>query len=110
MKNNTVKKYAYKIEWNEADQVFIARCLEFPTLGAHGKNPEQALKQIQLVVGKIIRDMKSEGEEIPEPFSLKPFKGNLTLRVTPEIHRRLALAAAEAGVSINQYILSKIAA
>ncbi|MEI8348390.1 MAG: toxin-antitoxin system HicB family antitoxin [Pseudomonadota bacterium] len=110
MKNDFINKYAYKVEWDEADKIYIGRCLEMPMLAAHGKSPEAALKEINLVIRKVIEDMRANKEEIPEPFSLKPFKGNLTLRVPPEIHRKIALAAAEAGVSINQYILSKMAA
>jgi len=52
--------------------------------------------------------MREENEEIPEPFGLKKYKGNLTLRVPVEIHRKLAIKSAEEGVSINKYILSKI--
>lgn len=32
----------------------------------------------------------------------------LTLRVPPEIHRKIAIKSAEEGVSINQYILSRL--
>jgi len=52
--------------------------------------------------------MKEGNEEIPEPFSLKRYKGNLTLRAPIEVHRKLAIKSAEEGVSVNQYILSKI--
>lgn len=109
MKNNIIKKYAFKIEWDETDQIYIGRCLELPTLGVHGNDPIEALNNIQLVVFNVIKEMKQNKEAIPEPISLKPFKGNLTLRVPPEIHRKIAFAAAESRVSINQYILSKIA-
>ncbi len=52
--------------------------------------------------------MKDDKEKIPEPFSVRQFKGNLTLRTSPEVHRQLAAHAAEQGVSINQYILSRV--
>ncbi|MBN2861169.1 MAG: toxin-antitoxin system HicB family antitoxin [Sphaerochaetaceae bacterium] len=53
--------------------------------------------------------MTEEKEDIPEPFGLKKYKGNLTLRVPPEIHKNLAIKSAEEGVSLNKYILSRIA-
>ena len=86
----------------------IARCLEFPSLVAHGSTVEGALKEIEKVVEEAIVWMQEENEEIPQPFGLKKYKGNLTLRVPAEVHRQLALKSAEEGVSINQYILSKI--
>jgi len=103
-----VEKYTYRVEWSEEDKLHIARCLEFPSLAAHGNTVEGALKEIEKVVEETISWMKEENEEIPEPFGLKNYKGNLTLRVPAEVHRKLSIKSAEEGVSINQYILSKI--
>jgi predicted HicB family RNase H-like nuclease len=45
---------------------------------------------------------------LPQPLGVKKFKGNLTLRIPPELHRELAIKSAEQGVSVNQYILSRL--
>jgi predicted RNase H-like HicB family nuclease len=103
-----IDKYTYQVEWSEEDGVHIARCLELPSLTAHDKTPELALKQIKIVVKETIKWMKQENERIPEPFGLKKFKGNLTLRTSSELHRKIAIIAAEQGVSINQFILSRL--
>lgn len=105
---NLADKYAYRVEWSEEDDAHIATCLELPTLKAHGKTMELALREIKKVVATTIKWMKGDQEEIPEPFSTRQFKGNLTLRTSPEVHRQLATHAAEQGVSINQYILSRV--
>ena len=34
----------------------------------------------------------------------RPYSGNFTLRVDPELHRRVAIAAARAGKSINGFV------
>jgi predicted RNase H-like HicB family nuclease len=107
-KNNIAEKFTYRVEWSSEDNVHIARCLEFPTLLAHGNTAGEALVEIESVVGATIKWMKEENELIPEPLGLKKFKGNITLRVPSEIHRKLAVKSAEEGVSVNQYILSKI--
>jgi predicted HicB family RNase H-like nuclease len=39
----------------------------------------------------------------------KPYSGTLSLRISPELHRRIAEQAAKAGESINQYIADKLA-
>lgn len=103
-----IDKYTYRIEWSDEDQTHIAYCLEFPSLMAHGKKSEDALREIKVVVKESIKWMKLEGEEVPEPIGIKKFKGNLTLRTSSEMHRKLAIKSAEEGVSINQYILSKL--
>jgi predicted HicB family RNase H-like nuclease len=107
--NKIVDKYTFRVEWSEEDTVHIAYCLEMPSLKAHGKTPEKALHEVQSVVSDAIAWMKKDGEEIPEPLSLRKYKGNLTLRVPPEVHKKLVIASTEAGVSLNQYLLSKIA-
>ena len=109
MKNKElVQKYTYRVEWSEEDDTHISRCLEFPSLVAHGDTAESALREIELVVTDTINWMKEESEKIPEPFGLKKYKGNLTLRVPPEVHKNLVIRSSEEGVSLNQYILSKI--
>ncbi|MDR1924310.1 MAG: type II toxin-antitoxin system HicB family antitoxin [Planctomycetaceae bacterium] len=108
MKKNMIDKYTYRVEWLEGDNVHIARCLEFPSLTAHGNTPGKALAEIEKVVAESINWMEEENEPIPEPFGLKKLKGNLTLRVPPETHKKLVMKSAEEGVSINQYILTKI--
>lgn len=108
MKKRMIEKYTYRIEWSEEDQAHVARCLEFPSLTAHGNTVEAALKEIEHVVTETIKWLIEENEPVPEPLGLKKFKGNLTLRIPPEKHRDLAIRSAEEGVSINQFILSKI--
>lgn len=103
-----VEKYTYRVEWSEEDNTHIAYCLEFPSLMAHGNTAALALNEIEQVVEETLIWMQEESEKIPEPFGLKKYKGNLTLRIPPEVHRKLVIKSAEQGVSINQYILSKL--
>ena len=104
-----IDKYTYRVEWDNDDKIHIANCLEFPSLKAHGNTPDEALKEVRAALSETLKWMKKENETIPDPLSMKKYKGNLTLRVPPELHKKLAVKSAEEGVSINQYILSKIA-
>jgi len=107
---NDIKKYTYRIEWSEDDGCHVARCIEFPSLAAHGDTIEEALKEIEYVVAESVKWMKKEGEAVPEPLGLKKFRGHLTLRIPPEKHRELAIRCAEEGVSLNRFILSRLSA
>jgi predicted RNase H-like HicB family nuclease len=107
MKNN-VQKYTYRIEWSEEDGCHIARCLEFPSLAAHGDSVDAALREIEFVVQETITWLREEREPVPDPFGMKKFRGHLTLRVPAEKHRELAIRSAEEGVSVNQFILSRL--
>jgi len=103
-----VKKYTYRIEWSEEDQAHLARCLEFPSLVTHGKTPEKALKEIEFVVTESIKWIEEEKGTVPEPLGVRHYKGNISLRVPPDLHRALAILSAEQGVSINQLVLSRL--
>lgn len=106
--NKLVNRYTYREEWSEEDSAYISRCLEFPSLSAHGATPEEALAQIKDVVLYVVEDLEAQQEAIPVPFGLKKFKGNISLRVPADVHRTIAIQAAEQGVSINQLILSRL--
>ena len=103
-----IDKYTYRIEWSEEDNCHIARCLEFPSLAAHGATPDEALRQIEFVVKETVAWLEEEGSQIPQPFGIKKFRGHLTLRVPTEKHRELAIRSAEEGVSVNQFIISRL--
>lgn len=102
------ERYTYRIEWSEDDDTHIARCLEFPSLTAHGHTADDALREIRTVVGESLAWIREDGDPVPEPLGVRKYKGNLTLRVPPEMHRQLAMKSAEEGVSINKYILSRL--
>jgi len=38
----------------------------------------------------------------------KPYSGTLSLRISPELHRRIAEQAAKAGESINRFIVDRL--
>jgi predicted RNase H-like HicB family nuclease len=107
-KKINVDKYTFRIAWSEEDVCHIARCLEFPSLAAHGATIEDAFREIEHVVAQSIKWLLEDGKPVPEPLGLKKFRGNLTLRVPAEKHRELAMRSAEEGVSVNQFILSKL--
>ncbi len=106
--SSVADQYTYRVGWSEEDSSHVSNCLEFPSLAAHGNSPEKALHEIKKVVAASVRWMKKNREVIPEPFGRREFRGSLTLRVPPEVHRELAIKSAEQGVSINQYILSRV--
>ena len=105
---NEFEKYTYRIEWSEEDHCHVARCLEFPSLAAHGDTIEEVLREIKYVVVESLKWMREEGETVPKPLGLKKFKGHLSLRIPPEKHRELAIRCAEEGISLNQFILSHL--
>ena len=105
---NEVDRYTYRVTWSEEDQEHVGLCAEFPSLSWLADSQETALKGIRNIVAEVIEDMKDNNENVPEPIAVKNYSGKFMVRVPPEIHRALALKAAEAGVSLNRLASSKL--
>ena len=104
-----VDKYTYRVSWSEEDQEFVGMCAEFPSLSWLESKPEAALAGIRALVKSAVEDMAKNNEIIPEPISVKKYSGKFMVRVPPEVHRHLALEAAESGVSLNRVASAKLA-
>ena len=102
-------RYTYRITWSEDDGEFAGLCLEFPSLSWLAKTPEAALRGIRKAVEKAVQDMEENGESPPHPISGRPFSGKFVVRIPPEVHRALAIKAAEEGVSLNRLVSAKLA-
>ena len=100
--------YTYRVTWSAEDNEYVGLCAEFPSLSWLSATPEAALKGIRKTVEEVIRDMTDNGEEVPQPLASKHFSGKFVLRVPPEVHRNLAIQAAESGVSINRLVSSRL--
>ena len=84
-------------------------CAELPSLSWLEPTPEKALQGIRSLVKKAVAEIKRNKEPVPEPISTRPFSGKFVVRVPPEVHRMLAIQAAESGVSLNRLVSSKLA-
>jgi predicted HicB family RNase H-like nuclease len=101
-------RYTYRVTWSEEDHEYVGLCAEFPSLSWLAHTPEAALKGIREVVAGVVDDMRSHGEEPPEPIASRRYSGKFMVRVPPEVHRDLAIRAAEAGVSLNRLASLKL--
>jgi predicted HicB family RNase H-like nuclease len=104
-----VDKYTYRVMWSEEDQEYVGLCSEFPSLSWLMPSLEAALKGIRALVRSTVKDMAKNSEHIPEPLSAKKYSGKFMVRVPPEVHRHLAMEAAESGVSLNRLASAKLA-
>jgi len=101
--------YTYRVTWSEEDNEYVGLCAEFPSLSWLADTQEEALQGINNVVAEVTSDMESNGEVIPEPLSIKHYSGKFTVRIPPDVHRILDIQAAEAKISLNRFISSKLA-
>lgn len=102
-------KYTYRVQWSEEDGEYVGLCAEFPGLSWLAPSAEKALKGIRSVVKECVSDMRGNNEEIPVPLATRKYSGKFMVRVPPEVHRQLAIEAAESGVSLNRIASAKLA-
>jgi predicted HicB family RNase H-like nuclease len=101
--------YSYRVSWSPEDGEHVATCVEFPSLSWLAADEVEALRGIKKLVSEVLADMRASGEEVPAALADQSFSGKFMVRTTPDVHRRLAIEAAEAKVSLNRYVNAKLA-
>ncbi|MBL8380696.1 MAG: toxin-antitoxin system HicB family antitoxin [Burkholderiales bacterium] len=105
-----VDRYTYRVTWSPEDNEHVGLCAEFPSLSWLAPTPEKALAGIRKTVATVVADLESNREEVPPPLSERTYSGQFKVRIPPQVHRALALQAAEEGVSLNRLASAKLAA
>lgn len=105
-----VRHYTYRVTWSAEDGEFVATCLEFPSLSWLAESRNAAIDGLEHLVAEVVADMGKTGELIPEPFAERRFSGTFNIRIGEHLHRDLAMHAAEERMSLNQYVVKKLAA
>ncbi len=101
-------RYTYRVTWSEDDQEYVGLCAEFPSLSWMSGTPEAALRGIRRVVATVIQDMRKRGERVPDALATRTYTGKFMVRVPPDVHRSLAIQAAESKVSLNRLASTKL--
>jgi predicted HicB family RNase H-like nuclease len=88
------------VEFDETADIFHGRVIGIRDVVAFESDTVEGLvKEFHASVDEYIALCKRRGEE-PE----KPFSGRFNLRLDPDLHRNVALAAAATGKSLNGFI------
>ena len=106
-----MKKNLYTVRtfWSEEDECYVAEVPELKGCSGIGKTAELALKEAQRSIEGWLSVAKKQGLPIPEPIGVKK-SSRLNLRLPEEIVHRVKRSAREHDMSINQYVLWRLAA
>jgi predicted HicB family RNase H-like nuclease len=105
----SIDHYTWRVTWSPEDEEHVGLCAEFPSLSWLAKTPEAALKGIRRIVAEALADMRANKEDAPAALAKKRYSGEFRVRIPPEVHRALALQAAEQGISLNRLASAKLA-
>jgi predicted HicB family RNase H-like nuclease len=105
----SVDHYTYRVTWSPEDGEHVGLCVEFPSLSWLAAAPEESLSGIRQMVTEAVVHMQASGEPIPKPLAEKHYSGEFRVRIPPEVHRALAMQAAEQCISLNRLASAKLA-
>jgi len=89
---------------------FYAEVLEFPGCFAEGETPNEAFANLERAAQSWIEASLGQGNEIPEPSSNIGYSGKIALRLPKSMHRQAVRLAERNGTSLNQFLVSAVAA
>ena len=94
------KGYHGSIHYNSDDRVFYGK-IEFirALVSYEGKDADTLEAAFVEAVDDYLAICADQGRE-PE----RPFKGSFNVRIAPELHERVAIAASRHGMSLNRFV------
>ena len=96
----TYKDFIGSVHFAAEDRVFYGKIEGINDLITFkGETVKQLEEGFKFMVDEHIKDCKKNNLPLE-----KSYKGNLNIRLTPEIHKKAAHNAALRGISLNQYI------
>ena len=100
--NNTMeyKGYVGSVEFSEEDGIFFGKVMGLRALLSYeGSNASELVTDFHGAVDDYLAICAAEGIE-PE----KAYKGSFNIRISPELHKKLAISAAAQQMSLNSLI------
>ena len=101
--------YTYRVHWSAEDEEYVGTVAELPSVSWLAPDRMAAFIGIQQAAEEIVAEMQASGQEPPVAIADKRYSGKFQVRVPEEVHRRLAIRAAEQGVSLNALASSRLA-
>lgn len=98
-----VTHYRYAVQWSPEDSEFVATVAEFPSLSWLDPDQFEAIRGLEHLLATVVEDLRASGEDVPMPIADRTYSGRLNLRVPEDLHRRLAIEAAQRAESLNAY-------
>ncbi len=89
---------------------YSAEILEFPGCYSYGDTAEEAISNLEEAAKSWIAASLEQGHTIPPPTGHNEFSGKIALRLPSSLHKEAARMAERERVSLNQFLVSAVAA
>ena len=94
--------YRIFVSFHPDKEKFVARVPELNDIRAEADTRAEALGKAEEEIEASIRKAAEGGDQLPQPVDGTEYSGELSLQVTPSLHRELAYLATQEGVELNQ--------
>ncbi|MGV0740907.1 type II toxin-antitoxin system HicB family antitoxin [Mycolicibacterium sp. XJ870] len=102
-------EYTYRAQWMPDDRWYLGICLEFPNLSANGFTAHEAIAAVEKKVADEVANILADDYDPPKSLTDHHYSGRFMVRISPVLHAKLTVEAAEQGVSLNQWVVQKLA-
>lgn len=103
------KPYTRRITPDEAGG-YVASILEFPGCVAEGETPDEAIRNLDKAALSWVKVALANNYEFRDPVSFDGCSGKIALRMPRGLHKQVAELAELEDISVNQLLVSAIAA
>ena len=98
------KGYHAQVEFDAEDGIFVGKVYGITdSLNFHGTSVDELEKMFHQSIDNYL-EMCAQCGKTPD----KEFEGSFNVRISPELHKQIALQAARQGISLNQYVLKAL--
>ena len=91
------------VEWFEEDQCYSGSVPCLIGVCRHSDDEQDAYRQLCQIVDEWIKINEVDGRPLPVESAGRSYSGKFMLRLDPDLHKQLAIHAAQHGVSLNKY-------
>jgi predicted HicB family RNase H-like nuclease len=104
MNTLTYKGYIARIDPDLNDAILVGRVINTrDIIGFHGETISEATESFHAVIEEYLEDCNQKGKDPNKPYS-----GRFNLRLSPQLHGEIAIAAAKSGKSLNQWVVDEL--
>lgn len=103
-------KYPVRIEYDQADNLFVAEFLDLPGCSATGDTVTEAYDRAEEAKREWLQLALEQGLPIPKPSTTEDYSGRVLLRIPTSLHAMVADRARLHGASLNQYLVHLLSA
>lgn len=93
---------------DESGHYFYGKILELDGCQSTGDSLDELYENLNEAMEGYIELKIERNLPIPEPKDIEEYSGKFNLRLPKSLHKKLAVEAAQEGVSLNQYALYKL--